>query len=176
VKALTSLAIVAIVGGVAIAAQAIINHQSRPAPERASSGRIGTVIKVADGDTLTVLIDGEKLKVRLCGIDAPEKAQALGKESGDFLRSMALNKEVAVTRVETDRFGRTVGEVFVLDGEKFTNEALVLAGLAYHYPQYSGKCPNRDSVIEAEKIAQSKRSGVWATATSIKPWDYRKTR
>jgi len=176
VKALTSLAIVAIVGGVAIAAQAIINHQSRPAPDRASSGRIGTVIKVADGDTLTVLIDGEKLKVRLCGIDAPEKAQALGKESGDFLRSMALNKEVAVTRVETDRFGRTVGEVFVLDGEKFTNEALVLAGLAYHYPQYSGKCPNRDSVIEAEKIAQSKRSGVWATATSIKPWDYRKTR
>lgn len=175
-KALTSLAIVAIVGGVAIAAQAIINHQSRPAPDRASSGRIGTVIKVADGDTLTVLIDGEKLKVRLCGIDAPEKAQALGKESGDFLRSMALNKEVAVTRVETDRFGRTVGEVFVLDGEKFTNEALVLAGLAYHYPQYSGKCPNRDSVIEAEKIAQSKRSGVWATATSIKPWDYRKTR
>lgn len=175
-KALTSLAIVAITGLIAIAAQAIINHQSRPAPDQASSGRIGTVVKVADGDTLTVLIDGEKLKVRLCGIDAPEKAQALGKESGDYLRAMALNKQVAVTRIETDRFGRTVGEVFVLDGEKFTNEALVLAGLAYHYPQYSGKCPNRNSIIDAEGIAQSKRSGVWADSSAVKPWDYRKTR
>lgn len=165
-KALTSLSLVAIVGITAIAAQAC-QHQSQ--------SKIGTVTRVADGDTITVDIDGEKLKVRLCGIDAPEKAQPLGRESGDYLKKMALNKQVAITPVEKDRYGRTVGEVFVIEKpEQFANEALVLAGLAYHYPQYSQGCPNRESIIEAEKIAQAKRSGVWATATSIKPWDYRK--
>ena len=137
---------------------------------------IGTVVKVADGDTLTVNVDGEKTKIRLCGIDAPEKAQALGEESKLLLEKLALNKQVAFSEIERDRYGRTVAEVFVLGAsEVFVNGDMVQNGMAYHYDRYSGKCPNRDVIMDAEKIAQSKNSGVWASS-NIRPWDYRKNK
>lgn len=80
-----------------------------------SSSNIGTVVKVADGDTLTVDLNGKETKIRLCGVDAPEQQQALGKESKAFLQKLTLGKEVAVTEIEKDRYGRTVAEVFVLE-------------------------------------------------------------
>ncbi|MDX2241407.1 MAG: thermonuclease family protein [Leptolyngbyaceae cyanobacterium bins.302] len=141
-----------------------------------SFSQYGTVTKVADGDTLTVDLDGKLTKIRLCGIDAPEQQQALGKESKALLQRLALGKEVAVTEIERDRYGRMVAEVFVTgDSEQFVNSDLVEAGLAYHYEKYSGDCPNKEVIVTAESIAQSKKAGVWAKPNSIKPWDYRKT-
>lgn len=142
-----------------------------------STGSIGTVVRVADGDTLTIDLNGKLTKIRLCGIDAPEQKQALGEESKALLTKLALRKEVAITEIEQDRYGRTVAEVFVLgEPEQFVNSDLVEAGLAYHYDRYSGSCPNKDVIVLAETIAQSKKAGVWASANSVKPWDYRKTR
>ncbi len=86
-----------------------------------------------------------------------------------------LGKQVAFVPVETDRYGRTVAEVFVLGNpEHFINGDLVQAGMAYHYAQYSGNCPNKIAIADAEGIAKSKRLGVWADARAVKPWDYRK--
>lgn len=136
---------------------------------------IGTVIKVADGDTLTINTNSKKLKIRLCGIDSPEKGQPLGREAKQTLEHLALGKQVAFIPVEQDRYGRTVAEVFVLgEPERFINGDLVQAGLAYHYAQYSGNCPNQGAIADAENIAKSKQVGVWANARAIKPWDYRK--
>jgi micrococcal nuclease len=150
------------------------NHIESSVPPENSV--IGTVTRVADGDTLTIEKDGRRERIRLCGIDAPEKSQPLGQESKQALERMALGKQVAFTAIEKDRYGRTVAEVFVLgEPEHFINGDMVEAGLAYHYAQYSGKCPNGNAIAEAETLAKSKRSGVWADARAIKPWDYRKT-
>lgn len=146
-------------------------------PEQSSSKHIGTVIKVADGDTITLDIDGTKERIRLCGIDAPERSQPLGKESGDHLRKMVLNKQVAITEIEKDRFGRTVAEVFVLGSpERFVNGDMVVAGLAYHYAQFSQKCPNRNVIVDSEAIAKGTSSGVWGISAAVKPWDYRRNK
>jgi micrococcal nuclease len=136
----------------------------------------GTVIKVADGDSITVKTEaGTTEKIRLCGIDAPEKAQPLGQESKRNLDRLAMNQSVAFYPVEQDRYGRTVADVFVLSQQQeiFLNQDQLTSGLAYHYAQYSGKCPQRDVLIDAEGIAKQKRLGVWAGSYQ-KPWDYRK--
>jgi endonuclease YncB( thermonuclease family) len=137
--------------------------------------KFGTVVKVIDGDTLTVQQDDKLTKIRLCGIDASERSQQFGKESKELLEKLTLNKEVAITEIEQDRYGRMVAEVFVTGtSEQFVNADLVGAGLAYHYDRYSGNCPNREVIVQAEGMAQQKRAGVWANSNQMKPWDYRR--
>jgi endonuclease YncB( thermonuclease family) len=104
---------------------------------------------IYDGDTLRVFCNGEELKLRLCGIDAPEKAQAGGIESRDYLRSrLSDNAQVTVSPIETDRYGRTVAEIFL--GETFINAEMVREGHAWHYQRYSGNCPNRGAIAEGK--------------------------
>ncbi len=135
----------------------------------------GTVVKVADGDTLTIDLEGKETRIRLCGIDAPEKSQQFGQESKALLQKLTLGKEVAVMPIDTDRYGRTVAEVFTVGAsEHYVNGDMVQAGLAYHYDRYSKDCINRDVIITAEGIAREQRAGVWANPGSVKPWDYRR--
>lgn len=139
------------------------------------------VTKISDGDTITVVnTDKKQLKIRFCGIDAPEKKQSLGKESTNLLTKLINDSEnqVAISKIETDRYQRTVAEVFSFqpDGsEVFLNEELVKSGLAYHYKQYSGNCPNRNAIALAEDIAKSKKIGVW-NGKHQPPWKYRKNK
>ncbi|MGB3495210.1 MAG: thermonuclease family protein [Elainellaceae cyanobacterium] len=132
---------------------------------------------VYDGDTLRVMRNGEELKIRFCGIDAPEKDQALGVQSRDHLRSLIdqSNNSVRILTVERDRYGRTVAEVMGVLGESEMNlnAQMVADGMAYHYAQYSGNCPSQSAIVEAEAIAQEARVGVWANPASEKPWDWR---
>lgn len=136
------------------------------------------VIRVADGDTITVVRGSQKEKIRFCGIDAPESKQPLGKESKAHLQQL-INEakgEVQLSMIESDRYGRQVAEVFTVLGdgkEKFLQEELLKAGLAYHYAKYSSNCPNRDALVDAEAIALANRAGVWS-GNYEKPWDYRK--
>jgi len=84
----------------------------------------------------------EELKIRLCGIDAPEKAQPGGMASRDYLRArLPDNVMVRVHAIESDRYDRTVAEVFL--GETFINAEMVRKGYAWHYQRYSSNCPNR---------------------------------
>ncbi len=133
---------------------------------------------VYDGDTFRAIKGDKELKIRMCGIDAPEKKQQLGIESRDYLRSLLAKDggEVSLIITDTDRYGRTVAEIFVSDGDKeiFVNGEMVRVGLAYEYEQYSDNCPNKEALDTAKKIAKSNKSGVWSNPNSIYPWDWRK--
>ena len=134
---------------------------------------------IYDGDTLRVVRGSEELKIRFCGIDAPEKEQDLGIESRDHLRSLVAQGDgsVIVVPIEEDRYGRTVAELFIpLDdgSEIHLNSQMVMDGMAYHYEQYSDSCPNRMVIADAEAIAQAEHLGVWADPAREMPWDWRR--
>jgi endonuclease YncB( thermonuclease family) len=134
------------------------------------------VTKVSDGDTLTVRQGSKEQKVRLCGVDAPEKAQPLGMESKAKLQQLVddAEKKVAIVPVDQDRYGRTVAEVFLMtEPEQSLQQELLTAGMVYVYPQYVDGCPNATGFKMAEAIAQQGKVGVWAKSYQ-RPWDYRK--
>src|SRR2546428_10732285 len=87
----------------------------------------GTVVGISDGDTISVLREGKAVKVRLYGVDAPEKAQAFGTKARQFTAALVFQKDVTVIVHATDRYGRLVGEVLLPDGRSLSQE-LVKAG------------------------------------------------
>ena len=133
------------------------------------------VIAIADGDTLTVLdASNTQHKIRLAGIDAPEKRQAWGERARQFLGERVHQRLVQIEVGKKDRYGREVGKV-MLDGEDI-NLALVRSGLAWHYRAYEREQPpdERASYAEAERWARSQRQGLWRDAHPVAPWDFRK--
>ena len=134
---------------------------------------------VYDGDTLRVTDGKGETKIRFCGIDAPEKDQAGGIESRDHLRSLIAQGDgsLIVMPVETDRYGRTVAELFVpIGGEEeiHLNSQMVMDGHAYHYARYSSSCPNKNNIVRAEAMAKEQSIGLWINPAAEKPWDWRK--
>lgn len=134
---------------------------------------------VYDGDTLRVTDGSKELKIRFCGIDAPETKQPMGIEARDHLRSLISQGDgsVIVVPVETDRYERTVAELFIpIGGEEeiHLNSQMVMDGFAYHYAQYSSSCPNQNNIMRAEGIAKEQSLGVWSDLNAEKPWDYRR--
>lgn len=134
---------------------------------------IGKVIGVADGDTLTVLdIDRMPHKIRLVGIDAPERKQAFGTRAKQALSKLTNAKEVRVEWSERDRYGRILGEVFVGDGvdaATSVNEQLVRDGWAWHFLKYSDSA----QLAAAEAEAKADRRGLWAEKEPVSPWEWR---
>ena len=136
---------------------------------------------IYDGDTLRVSDGTQEIKVRLCGIDAPEKDQALGIESRDHLRSLVSkgNGQIILVRTDTDQYGRTIAEAFIPTGnseeEIHLNSQMVADGMAYVYPQYIDSCPNAggEPMKTAERTAKESAQGVWTSPVSQKPWEYR---
>lgn len=128
----------------------------------------GTVVSIADGDTVTVLRDHEQVKVRLAGIDAPERGQAFGTAARKYLGDQIAEKTVRVVWKERDRYGRTLGDVYIDD--RWINRELVREGYAWHFTRYS-----RDKrLAEADTEAREKRRGLWQEREPIAPWEYRK--
>ena len=155
---------------------------ARPIRSEDTQYKICETTKVSDGDTIAVDCDGEKLKLRFCGIDAPELSQPLGAESKALMSELVEGKQVVIRPIEIDRYGRTIAEVEVKGDRKgsngeyeilFVGGEMVSAGMAYHYKQFSGNCPNREVIVSAENEAKSKKIGVW-DGDYQKPWDYRK--
>ena len=130
----------------------------------------GLVVKVADGDTLT-LVDarGEQHRVRLWGIDSPEKAQPNGRKAGAALSALVLRRNVRVEVNDTDQYGRKVGRVFL--GAQDINLEMVRKGLAWHYVQYA---KGASDLAEAERAARQGGLGLWADPNPQAPWDYRR--
>jgi micrococcal nuclease len=89
----------------------------------------GKVVGISDGDTISVLREGKAVKVRLHGIDTPEKAQAFGTQARKFTSDVAFQQTVTVMVQTTDRYGRLVGQVLLPDGRSL-NQELVRAGMA----------------------------------------------
>jgi len=143
----------------------------------ASASKIlqGQVVSVADGDTITVL-DAEKNqhKIRLQGIDAPEKAQAFGAKSKQALYEMVHGKTVQVSFEKSDKYGRILGKV-LLDGQDICHQQ-IKAGLAWHYKKYQNEQPlvDRDAYSASETAAKSEKLGLWSDPRPVAPWDFRK--
>ena len=135
----------------------------------------GQVVGVSDGDTITVLDETKQRQViRLMGIDAPEKAQAFGQKAKESLADLVFNKDVSVTWFKRDRFGRTVGQVYV-DGVDVCLE-LIKRGLAWHYKQFEREQSVEDRSLYsiAEEQARIARMGVWSQELPIEPSIYRR--
>lgn len=135
----------------------------------------GYVIAIADVDTLTVL-DAKKQqhKIRLAGIDAPEKKQPIGQRSKDNLAGMTFNKTVTIDWNKRDRYQRIVGKVLV-DGRDTSLEQLK-AGMAWWYHKYANEQAATDRVAyqQAELKASEYRLGLWQDPNPIPPWNWRK--
>jgi len=127
----------------------------------------GTVEKVHDGDTVTV----EGVRVRLFGIDAPELSQPGGRQSRDYLASLALGRVVRIERRDTDAYGRLVG-VVVLPGGDEAGAMMVKAGHAWVYTLYCDRCYG---LKLAQAAARMRGLGLWAAPRPVPPWKWRKT-
>lgn len=148
---------------------------SPPSPQKFE---IWQVKSIYDGDTLRVQRGEEELKIRFCGIDAPEKNQELGIESRDHLRSLVSlgDGELLLVPVEKDRYGRTVAEVYVQDKKDSAinlNMQMIRDGYAWLYAQYVDNCPSKEELEIAESLAQEEKLGVW-NGSHQAPWEWRK--
>lgn len=115
----------------------------------------GKVVGITDGDTVTVLVDRHEFKVRIAGIDAPEKRQPFGPRSKQGMSDCAFNRDVDVEWDKTDRYGRTIGKVLA-DGVDCGLRQIEL-GLAWHYKAYAkDQSPkDRQTYALAESHARS---------------------
>lgn len=129
----------------------------------------GHVVKIADGDTLTLLTSSnEQVKIRLAGIDTPERKQPFGNRAKQALSKLAFQKQALVEIETKDRYGRTVGIVFV-NGQN-VNAELVKQGMAWVYRKY-----NKDKALyELESRAKKERLGLWLEENPVPPWEWRR--
>lgn len=136
----------------------------------ALSGEIieGTVVGVHDGDTLNLLIAGNQIvKIRLAQIDGPESDQAFGQRSRQSLSDMVFKKAVGVEKESVDRYGRTVGTVFV--GDLDVNREQVKRGMAWAYRKYL----HDQTLLQVEAIARQSKIGLWSDPNPVPPWEFR---
>lgn len=131
---------------------------------------IGKVVKVADGDTITVLEDRTQHRIRLYGIDAPERRQDFSNRAKQFVSDLVFGNQVRIVKKDVDRYGRIVGIVYV--GDVCVNEELVKDGLAWVYRRY---CKTSACIgwLELEAQARAGRMGLWSHPDPVPPWEYR---
>ena len=156
-----------------------------PAPALSESLH-GRVVGVSDGDTITVLdADHQQYKIRLSGIDAPEKAQPFGQRSKENLSHLVFGREVTVEWRKKDRYGRTVGKVMVaapVCREVICPKTLdachaqIVAGMAWWYRQYAREQEPGDAnrYEQSEQEARIRRIGLWSDPQPTPPWEWRK--
>lgn len=130
----------------------------------------GRVVKVADGDTITILdADQRQYKVRLHGIDTPEYKQPYGRAARSALADLVAGEGVGVDVKDTDRYGRTVGVVY--KGNHNVNLGMVQSGYAWWYKKYA---PFDDDLRMAEERARNEMLGLWAEPDPVPPWEWRR--
>lgn len=130
----------------------------------------GKVISIMDGDTFKLLTSGkQQVKIRLNGIDAPEKGQDFSQSSKEFLAKLVAGALVRVVDKGKDKYGRTIGDVYTEKG-LLVNLELVKAGMAWQFLKYS----HDPKLAEAEQQARYNKTGLWQQPAPIAPWDYRK--
>jgi endonuclease YncB( thermonuclease family) len=137
---------------------------------QASDEREGRCVGVTDGDTITVLFGEQPVRVRLEGIDAPERGQPYSASAKRHLSALVFDEAVRVRVVELDRYGRVVGRV--LAGNVDTSVSLVESGLAWHYTRYS----DDPELAAAEIAARAAERNLWSLRDPLPPWTLREER
>jgi len=136
--------------------------------ERAAADLEGRVIAVPDGDTLTIRVGGENLRVGLDGVDAPEIGQAYGKSARRSLAQLCRGKDASVVERGKDEDGRILGSVRC--GELDANAEQVRRGMAWVHLRY---LPLGSPLYEFEANARLRRVGLWRAAKPVPPWEWR---
>lgn len=158
-------------GGVPGPAGAPASQYEQTPPAKAPVQVIASarVIKVPDGDTVTVEYSGRTSRVRVFAIDCPETKQNYGREAGDLARSLLMGADVEV-RVQTeDRYKRLVAEIVLPDGRDY-GRIMLAEGAAWHYKAYD----KRGELDAIEADARQAERGLWAYPRPQAPWDYRR--
>ena len=135
----------------------------------------GLVVAISDGDTITLLTeDKQQLKIRLVGIDTPEKKQAYGSKAREHLASRIFKQEVEVNLRKKDQYGRHLGVIYI--GGIDINQLMIQDGYAWFYKQYAKDQPKEEALryAKAEQDARAKHKGLWADPNPVAPWDFRK--
>ena len=129
----------------------------------------GKVVGVTDGDTITVLHNGRGEKIRLNGIDCPEKAQAYGHKAKEAASVLVFGKQVTITTHGQDKYGRTIGDVILPDGTN-VNHTLVKEGWCWWYRKYA---PGNITLERLESEARDAKRGLWVEPNPMPPWEWR---
>jgi micrococcal nuclease len=129
----------------------------------------GKLVKVLDGDTVEVMHNGKAERIRLAQIDCPEKNQPFGQAAKEYVLAIAAHKIVTVEVETVDRYGRTVGEVFLPDDANL-NKQIFRAGYAWQYKRYS----KNYTYADLELGARVQRLGLWQEKNPIPPWEWRR--
>ncbi len=130
---------------------------------------MGKVIRIADGDTFTMVFEnGFDVRVRLNGIDSPEKKQAFSNRAKQTLSELIYDKEVKVFYESKDRYGRVLGDVYI--DNLNVNQEMVRRGMAWHFTRYS----DDETLAALEKEARKNRIGLWVDPNPVAPWEFRR--
>jgi micrococcal nuclease len=128
----------------------------------------GKVVRISDGDTFVLLTaNNEQVKIRLYGVDAPEKSQDFGNVSKDYLGKLLQDKNIIVLSKGKDRYGRVIG--LVSAGSINVNEEMLKAGLVWHFKKYD----SNPAWTSLEQEARARRMGLWIQPDAIAPWEFR---
>jgi len=130
----------------------------------------GLVVSVLEGDTIEVLHNNRAERIRLNGIECPEKGQAYGQRAKQAASELVFGKEVTLQTFGKDKYGRTIADVHLTDGTN-VNHTLVKDGWCWWYRQYA---PGNVILEELERRARGAGRGVWADSAPNPPWEWRK--
>jgi micrococcal nuclease len=128
------------------------------------------VVGISDGDTITVLLDGNiQQKLRLAEVDCPENRQPFGKNAKKFTSDKVFGKHITFTETNKDRYGRSVAKVYY-DKEKYLSAEIIKAGYGWWYYSYSKDL----SLGKMQDTAKIRKLGLWQDKKAVSPWDFRK--
>ncbi len=131
---------------------------------------LGKVIHIADGDTYDILTDDKQtIRIRMDGIDAPERGMAFYKVSKNYLGELCMDKTIKVVKTDTDRYGRVIGFSYLPDGSEI-GSLMIKAGMAWHYKQYN----TDENLAQLEIEAREAKIGLWKDKNPVAPWEHRK--
>jgi len=127
------------------------------------------VVGISDGDTFTVINqDKLQLKIRVYGIDAPEKGQDFGNKAKQALSDLIMGKDIQIDVQSRDSWGRLISYVYTPDGRD-VSLLMLQEGMAWHFVKYDGT----EKYAQAEKKARAKKIGLWSQLNPTAPWDFR---
>ena len=129
---------------------------------------IARVVTVHEGDRLTIVHDGRTETITLKGIDCPEPKQPYGKQAKQATAAYVGHREVVIRGLQRDGQGRTVADVFLMDGRNVAYE-LVKEGLAWS----RGRTADSRSLADEEELAQAAGKGLWADPHPVPPWKWK---
>jgi endonuclease YncB( thermonuclease family) len=135
----------------------------------------GKVVSISDGDTVTLLDSANnQFKIRLSGIDAPEKNQPFGNKSKENLSNLIFGKIVDAECTKKDHYQRLICKIIVDDVD--VNLQQIKDGLAWHYKAYQREqsAIDRQAHAEAEETARTAKKGLWSESNPVEPWEFRK--